>query len=65
MNVPNALSALLTSSQPYMLPMTGGEGSIIITVVGLSMAGLSLVLLLVLSRKGKKPKGKPKGGNRG
>jgi len=56
-----ALTALLASSQQALLPTTGGEGSMIVTVVGLSMAGLSLVLLLLLSKKGKKPKGKTKG----
>ena len=49
----------LTASQQYAtLPMTGGEGATVVTVVGLSMAGLSLVLLLLLSKKNKKPKGK-------
>jgi len=59
-----ALAALLASSQTDLLPMTGGDGPMIVTVVGLSMAGLSLVLLLLLSKKGKKPKGKTKGKQR-
>jgi len=56
----NALTALLANSQPALLPMTGGDGPMIVTVVGLSIAGLSLVLLLLLSRKGKKGKAKGK-----
>jgi len=60
-----ALANFLTSSQQDLLPMTGGDGATIVTVVGLSMAGISMVLLLLLSRRGKKPKGKAKSVNRG
>jgi len=59
-----ALTTFLTNNQPDLLPMTGGDGPMIVTIAGLSMAGLSLVLLFLLSRKGKKPKGKAKGNQR-
>ena len=43
----------LASSSAY-LPMTGGDGPLLVTVMGLSLAGLSIALLLVLKKKGRK-----------
>ena len=39
-----------------MLPLTGGEGPLLVTVIGLSLAGLSLILLFIRMRSGKKHK---------
>jgi len=44
------------------LPMTGGDGPMIVTIAGLSIAGLSMILLFVMKRKDRKPKGKATGG---
>jgi len=48
----------LVTSQSCELPMTGGDGPMLVTVVGLSLAGLSLVILFLRARSSKKSKGK-------
>ena len=55
------LPACLTGNAPiFELPMTGGEGAIIVTAIGISLAAISLLLLFVRARSGKKPKDKTK-----
>jgi len=44
----------LASSLLAYLPMTGGDGPMIVTVMGLSLAGLSVALLLIMKRKSRK-----------
>jgi len=45
-----------------VLPMTGGDGPMLVTIAGLSIAGLSVVLLFFMKRKGRnKPKSKATG----
>jgi len=42
-----------------VLPMTGGEGATLVTVVGLSLAGLSVLLIILKLKAGRsKSKGK-------
>ena len=45
----------------YQLPMTGGDGPLIVTAIGIGLAVMSLLLLFVMKRTGKKDKGKPGG----
>ena len=53
-------SALTGSGSVFQLPNTGGSGPLIVTVIGISLAGLSLLLLLLRGKPEDKPKGKQK-----
>ena len=44
----------------YVLPMTGGDGPILVTIIGISLAGLSLIMLFLRMRSGRKNKNKVK-----
>ena len=51
-SVINFINFLLAAA----LPMTGGDGPVFVTVMGLSLAGLAVILLVVLRKKGRKTK---------
>jgi len=55
---------MLSDSHLATLPMTGGDGPMIVTVVGLSIAGFSMILLLLMKKKSRKPKQKTVNGAR-
>jgi len=56
----NPLTAFLINNRmEFDLPLTGGEGPLIVTAVGLGLAGISLVLLIAMRGK-RKDKGKGK-----
>jgi len=56
----NPITAFLINNRmEFDLPMTGGEGPLIVTAVGLGLAGISLVLLIAMRGK-RKDKGKGK-----
>jgi len=58
-----SVAAYLISNRPeFDLPMTGGDGPMIVTITGISLAGISLLLLFFMMRKGKKNKGKNEDG---
>jgi len=44
----------------YGLPLTGGAGPMLVTVIGISLAVLSLLLFFILGRSNSKHKNKPK-----
>jgi len=46
-----------TTSQ-FELPLTGGSGPAVVTVIGLSLAGISMIVLFLKMRAGRKSKGK-------
>ena len=57
--VPGA--CLAGDAQVYGLPMTGGDGPMIVTAIGIGLAVFSLILLFVMKRSGRKDKNKLNG----
>ena len=50
----------LIAGAAYELPMTGGSGPLVVTAIGVSLAGLSLILLIMRGKSGNKDKNKPR-----
>ena len=44
----------------YELPLTGGNGPLVVTAIGISLAVLSLVLFVLRGKSDDKKKSKPK-----
>ena len=55
----NYLGSLI-SAGGYSLPLTGGSGPLVVTVIGISMAVLSLLLFFLRGKGDDKGKKKPK-----
>ena len=51
--------AYLAGNAPLAeLPLTGGDGPLVVTAIGISMAVISLILLFVMRKSGRKSKDK-------
>ena len=51
---------MVAGSALYELPLTGGNGPLVVTAVGLSLAGLSVVLFIMRGKSDNKHKNKPR-----
>ena len=51
---------LVSTLMSYALPLTGGTGNVVVTAIGVSMAGISILLIAYKIKAGRKAKGKQK-----
>ena len=56
----DALRVAGSVNPAYELPLTGGSGPLVVTAIGICLAGLSLILFVMRAKSGNKQKDKPR-----
>ena len=60
LSIAGSISNNLIAGAAYELPLTGGSGPLVVTAIGVGLAGMSLILLILRGKSGNKDKNKPR-----